>query len=293
MRKILWCMSYLILSACSSSYKNNAVSASSKNENERLDFGENNSMNVRKEKSAQSSDRNQSAPQPMMGTSESAASSSSQLAVYIKNQDDEGVLKESSRLLIQNSNDFKALNAMAMVYYKKGQFNLAKNLLFRAQKNNPTFEVYSNLGIVLLGNEERNEALRQFKKALELNPNDSVSASNAGSIYIKAYDYEKANLVLENSYKRGIKDFRVLNNYAISLVGLGKYENAESVYREALKENSSNKEVLFNFSILLIEHLKKNQEGLEVLQKLKFIGIPEQSRNKIQELELIARKGQK
>lgn len=286
-------MSYLILSACSSSYKNNAVSASSKNENERLDFGENNSMNVRKEKSAQSSDRNQSAPQPMMGTSESAASSSSQLAVYIKNQDDEGVLKESSRLLIQNSNDFKALNAMAMVYYKKGQFNLAKNLLFRAQKNNPTFEVYSNLGIVLLGNEERNEALRQFKKALELNPNDSVSASNAGSIYIKAYDYEKANLVLENSYKRGIKDFRVLNNYAISLVGLGKYENAESVYREALKENSSNKEVLFNFSILLIEHLKKNQEGLEVLQKLKFIGIPEQSRNKIQELELIARKGQK
>lgn len=286
-------MSYLILSACSSSYKNNAVSASSKNENERLDFAENNSMNVRKEKSAQSSDRNQSAPQPMVGTSESAASSSSQLAVYIKNQDDEGVLKESSRLLIQNSNDFKALNAMAMVYYKKGQFNLAKNLLFRAQKNNPTFEVYSNLGIVLLGNEERNEALRQFKKALELNPNDSVSASNAGSIYIKAYDYEKANLVLENSYKRGIKDFRVLNNYAISLVGLGKYENAESVYREALKENSSNKEVLFNFSILLIEHLKKNQEGLEVLQKLKFIGIPEQSRNKIQELELIARKGQK
>lgn len=286
-------MSYLILSACSSSYKNNAVSASSKNENERLDFGENNSMNVRKEKSAQSSDRNQSAPQPMMGTSESAASSSSQLAVYIKNQDDEGVLKESSRLLIQNSNDFKALNAMAMVYYKKGQFNLAKNLLFRAQKNNPTFEVYSNLGIVLLGNEERNEALRQFRKALELNPNDSVSASNAGSIYIKAYDYEKANLVLENSYKRGIKDFRVLNNYAISLVGLGKFESAESVYREALKENSSNKEVLFNFSILLIEHLKKNQEGLEVLQKLKFIGIPEQSRNKIQELELIARKGQK
>lgn len=92
--------------------------------------------------------------------------------------------------MIQNSNDFKALNAMAMVYYKKGQFNLAKNLLFRAQKNNPTFEVYSNLGIVLLGNEERNEALRQFKKALELNPNDSVSASNAGSIYIKAYDYE-------------------------------------------------------------------------------------------------------
>ena len=293
MRRILWCLIYLILSACSSSYKNKEVSASSRNENDRLDLGENNSMNLKKEKLAQSSDRNQSAQQPAVGTNESAASSSSQLAVYIRNQDDEGVLKESSRLLIQNSNDFKALNAMAMVYYKKGQFNLAKNLLFRAQKNNPTFEVYSNLGIVLLGNEERNEALRQFKKALELNPNDSVSASNAGSIYIKAYDYEKANLVLENSYKRGIKDFRVLNNYAISLVGLGKYENAESVYREALKENSSNKEVLFNFSILLIEHLKKNQEGLEVLQKLKFIGIPEQSRNKIQELELMARKGQK
>lgn len=293
MRKILWCLSFLILSACSSSNKNNTVTSSSRNENERLDFGENSSINVKREKLAQASERNQTAQQPLVGANESAAGSSSQLAMYIKNQDDEGILKESSRLLIQNSNDIKALNAMAMVYYKKGQFNLAKSLLFRAQKNSPTFEVYSNLGIVLLGNEERNEALRQFKKALELNPNDSVSASNASSIYIKAYDYEKANLVLENSYKRGIKDFRVLNNYAISLVGLGKYENAESVYREALRENSSSKEVLYNFSILLIEHLKKNQEGLEVLQKLKFIGIPEQSRNKIQELELIARKGQK
>ncbi len=293
MRKIIWCISYLILSACSSSIKDNAASVGSKSESEKFDFSENGSGNAKKEKVAQASENNQMAQQTLGGSSEGTTSSSSQLATYIKNQDDEGILKESSRLLIQNSNDFKALNALAMVYYKKGQFNLAKNLLFRAQKNNPTFEVYSNLGIVLLANEEKNEALRQFKKALELNPNDFVSASNASSIYIKAYDYEKANLVLENSYKRGIKDFRVLNNYAISLVGLGKYGNAESVYKAALKENSSSRELLFNFSILLIEHLKKNQEGLEVLQKLKFIGIPEQSRNKIQELELIARKGQK
>lgn len=211
----------------------------------------------------------------------------------IKNQDEEGILKEGSRILMQTPNDVKALNAMAMVYYKKGQLGLAKSLLVKAQKITPTYEVYSNLGILNLAADEKTEAVKNFKKAIELNPNDLVSASNVGSIYVKANDFEKAVVALEVPYRRGSRDYRLLSNYGVALVGVGKFEKADQVYKEALKENNNSKEVLFNYAILLIEHLRRNQEGLDYLQKLKFIGIPEDSRSKIQELEVMARKEQK
>lgn len=226
-------------------------------------------------------------------TANSPSGPYSQLNQLIKNQDEDAILKEGSRILMQNPSDVKALNAMAMVYYKKGQLGLAKSLLLKAQKSSPTYEVYSNLGILNLATDEKTEAVKNFKKAIEMNPNDLVSASNVGSIYVKANDFEKAVVALEIPYRRGSRDYRLLNNYAVALVGAGKFDKADQVYKEALKENNNSKEVLFNYSILLIEHLKRNQEGLDHLQKLKFIGIPDDSRSKIQELEAMARKEQK
>ena len=215
---------------------------------------------------------------------------------YIKNQDEESILKEGSRILMQNSNDVKALNSLAMVYYKKGQFGLSKNLLMRALKVNastPNYEVYSNLGILSLAVDEKMEAIKYFKKALEINPNDSVSALNVGSQYVKNNDFEKAVMAFEIPYKKGNKDPRFLSNYAVSLVGVGKYEKANVVYNEALKDNNQNKEILFNYLILLVDHQKRYPEALELIQRLKFVGVPEESRAKFQELELVARKENK
>jgi hypothetical protein len=36
--------------------------------------------------------------------------------------------------------------------------------------------------------------------------------------------------------------------------------------------------------------LKKNEEGLEIVKKLKFLGVPEEGRKKIQELQTLAEK---
>ena len=55
-----------------------------------------------------------------------------------------------------------------------------------------------------------------------------------------------------------------------------------------MKENENNKEVLFNHAILLIQFLKKNDEGLEIIKKLKFLGIPEEGRRKFQDLQALA-----
>ena len=226
---------------------------------------------------------------PKKGNAESTTYA--QLNLQIKNQDDEAILKEGSSLLMKNPNDVKAINAMAMAYYKRGQYPLAKSLLLRAQKIEPgAYEVHSNLGVVQLAMGDKNDALKSFKKAIELNPNDYVSASNAGSLYVLEQDFEKAAVVLDIAYSKGYRNVKVLSNFGIALTATGKYEKADKIYREALKENTNSKEVLFNHAILLIQFLRKNEEGLEIVKKLKFLGIPEEGRKRLQDLQAMAEK---
>lgn len=292
---ILLCISLFFIACSNSPKKNSEVSRAKESQNTEL---------IIEDSSVGKGSKPIKKPVVVEGNKNSEASSSgaqassgnnpySQLNSFIKNQEEESILKEGSRILMQNPSDVKALNAMAMVYYKRGQIGLAKSLLVKAQKVSPTYEVYSNLGIVNLAMDEKGEAVKNFKKAIELNPNDIVSASNVGSIYVKANDFEKAVVALEIPYRKGSRDYRLLSNYAVALTGVGKYDKADQIYKEALKENNNSKEVLFNYSILLIEHLKRNQEGLDHLQKLKFIGFPDDSRGKVQELEAMARKEQK
>lgn len=212
-----------------------------------------------------------------------------QLNQFIKNQDEDAILKEGSALLMKNPSDIKAINAMAMSYYKRGQFALAKSLLLRAMKFEPgSYELHSNMGVVQLALNEKNDALKSFKKSIELNPNDYVSASNAGSLYVVEHDFEKAAVVLEIAYSKGYRNSKVLNNYGVALTATGKYDRADKIYREALKENANDKNVIFNHAILLIQFLKKNEEGLELIKKLKFLGVPEEGRKRFQELQTMA-----
>lgn len=212
-----------------------------------------------------------------------------------KMENDEAIYKAATQILVQSANDPRALNALAMYHYKKNRFDLSQYLLQKALSGpqGKMSEIYSNLGIVQLAQKERREAVKSFRQALSINSSDPVAAANLGSIYAAEKDYAKAQMVLETAYNRGVKDARVLNNYGIALTAVGKYEQAEKVYSEALKDSSSNKEILFNYAVLLVDHLQKFPQGIEVLNRLKFVGGPADSRNRIIALENKAKAGLK
>lgn len=212
----------------------------------------------------------------------------------IRAQSDERIYQASTQILAQSPQDVKALNALAMYQYKKGRFDLAKYLLSKAIAANPrSSELYSNMGIVQLAQKENRDAVKSFRKALEVNSDDSVAAANLGSIYVQEHDYTKAQVVLETAYKRGLRDPRVLNNYAIALTAGKKYDRAEDLYKTILKEQNNNREVLFNYAVLLVDHMGKFQEGLDVINRLKFVGGPGDTRNRIIALENKAKTGLK
>lgn len=210
----------------------------------------------------------------------------------IKEQSDEKIYQSATQILAQSSNDLRALNALAMYHYKRGRYDLCRYLLNKGISASPkTAELYSNLGVVQLAQGEQREAVKSFRKALEINSRDSVAAANLGAIYTRERDFGKASIVLEIAYGAGIRDPRVLNNYAITLTAQKKYEKAAEIYKVLLKENSSNREYLFNYAILLVDEMGKFQEGLDVINRLKFVGGPADSRNRIIALENKAKAG--
>ncbi|MGE0632299.1 MAG: tetratricopeptide repeat protein [Pseudobdellovibrionaceae bacterium] len=223
---------------------------------------------------------------PPLPEKPSVSSLAQGLSEAVKNQNDEQIEQLSSQVLSQNPKDIRALNALAMNHFRKGRIQLAKMLLLRALEAHPkSSELHNNMGVIELSQKNDREALIEFKKAVELKSDNASASANLGAIYLKGKDYKRATTALEIAVDNGLKDWKTKNNYAVALAGSGKADKAEDLYKDILKEQPSNKEAMMNYSILLIDQLNKPQEGLDLLNKLRFIGIPTESRNRVKELE--------
>lgn len=234
------------------------------------------------------------AEEPVRPKVETTPSQYQVLNEAIKAQSDEKIYQAATQILTQAPNDAKALNALAMYHYKRGRYDLCRYLLSKAIASSPKMaELYSNMGIVQLAKGERRDAIKSFRKALDINNDEAVAAANLGSIYVQEKDYTKAQIVLETAYRRGVRDARVLNNYAIALTAQRKYDRAEELYKAILKDNSNNKEALYNYATLLVDNMGKFQDGIEIINRLKFVGGPSDTRNRIIALENKAKAGLK
>ncbi|UYL08992.1 tetratricopeptide repeat protein [Bdellovibrio sp. SKB1291214] len=278
-------LTVLFIAACSSTPKSNQSSEDSIG----LD-GVTDAPTVQEESPKAKRDE----PAPEVKAAPVASSQYSNLNAAIKSQSDEGIYRAATDILAQNGNDPRALNALAMYHYKKGRFDLSKYLLSKGIAANPgAAELYSNLGVVYMSQNERREAIKSFKKALSVNAMEPVASANVGSIYVQEKDYKKGLLALEMAYSKGVRDPRVLNNYAIALTATGSYEKAADLYKKVVKEDSNNREAMLNYAILLVDKMEKYKDGLEVISRLKFVGGPTGSSNRINALENKAKAGLK
>lgn len=228
------------------------------------------------------------------GSAAGGTSAGDRLTEAVRNQNDEGISQATTEILTQNPKDLRALNALAMVYYKRGRFEAAEYLLNKALAvDNDRSELYSNLGLIKMAQGEKREAIQAFRKGLSVNSQDAVIGANLGSIYVNEKDYSKAELALEIPFRKGTKDVKTLSNYAVALTGTGKHDKAEDIYEKLMKDNPGNRDIMLNYSILLIEHKQKYREGLDLINRLKFVGAPSESRNLIKDLESKAKAGLK
>ena len=214
------------------------------------------------------------------------AVAASALSQAVQSQNDDQIYKVATGILSQNPNDLRALNTLGLYHFRKNHLEAAQMMFARALKVDPNAgEVHSNMGLTYLAQKEKRDAIKSFRKSLELNPNDTVAAANIGAIYVQEQDYTKALVAMDIAMKKGSKEVPVLNNYGIALMANGKYSQAKDAYKQALAIQSSDKNVLLNYSILLIDYLKQYQDGMDIINRLKFLGSSPEARNRINALE--------
>lgn len=216
------------------------------------------------------------------------------LNAAISSKNDERIKNASVEVLQNSPKDLKALNSLAMSYLQKGNSEAAIMLLNKMISIEPrSSSAHANLGLVYLGRNEKREAIDMFKKALEYDSDNHTAAANLGAIYAKEKDYNKALIALEETIESGKADEATMNNYAIALSATGKAQEAASIYEKLLSKNTSNKNAMLNLAIVYIDKLNKFDEGLDLINRLKFVGPDLEARQTIKELENKAKAGLK
>lgn len=253
------------------------------------------SRNSLSENAVPDSDKDQS--HPVASTPEEISSSKSAqtaLESAIAAGNYEQVKTESSNLLLINPKDIKALNSLAMYYYKRQNYEAALLLLNRAlAADSNSSATYNNLGLIEIAKNNKREALNMFSKAILVDSKNFAAAANAAAIYVKEKDYNKAVFSLDNAVNNGKFVESSFNNYAIALGAIGEVEKAAAVYEKILKNNSGHREAMLNYAILMIEKQQKYKEGLDLINRLKFVGTENESRQVIKSLETKAKAGLK
>lgn len=218
----------------------------------------------------------------------------SELSRAITSGNPERIKNASVEALTSNPKDETALNALAVYYYGRNQLGAAEVLLDKALAVNPRSETaYNTLGLIALAKDDVRGAVLKFRRATEINPRYYIAAANAAAIYAQEKDYNKVIFSLEPFVNDGQAGADALGNYGLALAATGKTGEAAAVYAKILAASPDNKNALLNYAILLIEKQEKYQEGLDLLNRLKFVGYDNESRPIINNLEVKAKAGLK
>lgn len=129
---------------------------------------------------------------------------------------------------------------------------------------NPLLYFYRGLSQENRGQPE--EALDDYLKATELNPDFILPYSRSAKIFARQQNLEKAREFYSKALKLGDRDITTLFNYAVVLLNLGKSLEAKSALEELLELDPEYADAYYHLSILLIgqgestrakEHLQK------------------------------------
>jgi len=214
------------------------------------------------------------------------------LEAAVKAGAEDRIRSASIDILQTNPKDIRALNALAMCQYKKGNYEAAAIILDKVLNIEPkSSAAYSNIGLIHLVRGEKNEAIGFFKKALEYDGSNTIAAENLGSIYVQEKDFAKAIVALDHAVDSGKAEEGSMTNYAIALTATGKAAQAAGIYDKILKKNPSSKSAMLNLAVVDIEKLNKFEEGLDLVNRLKFVGADFESRQVIKDLEIKAKAG--
>jgi len=152
------------------------------------------------------------------------------------------------------------MNKLGVIYEYVGRLDEAEKEYREAIRINPDFaKARSNLGNLLADLGGYEEAEEKYREAIRIDPKLSKAHNNLGILLYNLKRYEEA----EEEYREAIRinpdDAAAHNNLGVLLRDLERYEESEREYREAIRINPDYAEAHANLGILLSKIGKKEE----------------------------------
>lgn len=132
------------------------------------------------------------------------------------------------------------------------------------QPDNPLLYFYR--GFVKEKNTKTDDALKDYYKAIELDPELVIALAEVGRIMARKGNYEEGAKYYQKAYEFGTTDMVALYNYGACLSGLGKNDEAMKVYNKMLELDPNYADAYYQLGIVYLG-LGDNAKAKECLQK--------------------------
>ena len=166
-------------------------------------------------------------------------------------KDSETLWKRALACTFSNS---AAHNNLGQALYQKGELEEAIRQYKQALEINPAYkDAQNNLGVALFAKGDLEEAIAQYRKALEINPDDAGSLSNLGLAFLKKGDLDEAITQYRKVLKINPNLAEARSNLGLALFRKGDQEQAIAQYREVLKIRPDDAGAYNNLGLALVK----------------------------------------
>jgi len=146
----------------------------------------------------------------------------------------------------------EALHLLGLVRFQAGNFAEGEQYIQKAiarNDGNPLF--YFNLANIQNSQDKKDQAVRAYRRALDINPDYYQAAANLGGIYKDLGLLKEAIKQLETALRINPKDAIACNNLGTVYRQQNNNEQAERFFRQAIQIRPQYAEALSNLGILL------------------------------------------
>jgi len=139
------------------------------------------------------------------------------------------------------------------------------NLLQKDKESEEKSLVTNDLAMFALGEKNRLKAIALFEKAVREKPDHPSPRLNLGGLYIEGWGFQDALPLFEKAFELSPKSEDAALGLGVSLEGTGQYERARKHYESYLSSQPEAEAVLFNYAIILGNHLKDPVKASQVM----------------------------
>jgi len=158
----------------------------------------------------------------------------------------EQALAVMQQMVIHHPEDNNVLSSYGKSLAATGNFQKALKVIERAQRpDRPDWRLHSAKGAILDQLEQSQQARIEYRRALDIVPNEPSVLSNLGMSYVLSGDLRSAETFLRKAIRQPGADSRVRQNLAL-VVGLqGNFEQAEKIARGELPQAEAEENIAF------------------------------------------------